>query len=604
MRKKSPAVKKIKNDLIYNLALGVISVARIIPLRSGLKIGASLGRLAFRILRPDRIKSLRHLKIAFPDSSGSWRARVGAEAFANLGRSFFEVLNFEQILRESGPYSDYVRMDGIENLQRAKDAGKGGIVVTGHIGNFELMAAYASYRGYEVHPIVRTLYDPRLDKILNDHRRRHNYPPIPRGEEAGLNDIMEVLQQNKFLGILMDQDTKVRGAFVPFLGPLAHTPTGPAFLAYLMGMDVMMSHNHRTPDGRHVVTVSEPIPRPQTGDHRADIHEYTRMMNDHLSAQIRRQPEEWVWMHRRWKKRPPDEPPHLNPDAKPIPASVLKKAFMAATGGILRNVPRNVGEALGGWGGLVARYLYPKARSIAHKNLVNALGRSVSENVLRKIEVDSWSHAGRVSAGALRCMAKRSGAPDDENEFEGLELLDRSLDSGKGAVLLTAPFGSYDAGICALSRKGYPLIMVDRILGDRFWEDRVRRLRSACGLPTWPPTTGAKIFLDAISRKESPVFCLAPKKADDSIGVLMFGRDLSIDATAFETARQASANLLICFSRRLPDGRNLTTLKIPASLREGSNLDPKTIAQECAAEFESGARAYPDQWLWFKGLFE
>ncbi|MCZ7582179.1 MAG: hypothetical protein M5R36_01950 [Deltaproteobacteria bacterium] len=242
--------KKLKNDLIFLAAKGLFFLAAKIPLSVGLRLGSAIGRAAFFVLRPDRTKVLRHLKIAFPDSDLAWRKQTGADSFRYLGRSFFELFHFDEILTNEGAYHNYVVMEGEENLKKAAVSGGGGLVVTGHIGNWELMAAWAGHRGYILHPVIRKLYDERIDHLLNDHRRRYKYPPIARGGgPEGFEEIVSVLQRGEFLGILMDQDTKVRGTFAPFLGPLAHTPTGPAYLAYALDTDAMVAYTHRRRDG-------------------------------------------------------------------------------------------------------------------------------------------------------------------------------------------------------------------------------------------------------------------------------------------------------------------------------------------------------------------
>ena len=211
-----------------------------------------------------------------------------------------------------GRYAGYLQMEGEQYLIDQLAGGRGGIFVTGHCGNWELMAAYAA-RKYPLSVVVRPLYDPRIDRLLNAHRERFGYHPIPRDRPMAVRDMLRVFRRNELLGILIDQDTKVRGVFVPFFGHLAHTPSGLAAIAYQVAMDANVAFMHRRAEGGHTLVISKPIPRPQTGDRDADILNYTAILTRELEDYIRQYPDEWVWMHRRWKKRPEGEPPEKNP---------------------------------------------------------------------------------------------------------------------------------------------------------------------------------------------------------------------------------------------------------------------------------------------------
>jgi len=295
--------------------------AGLIPLSLGLRLGAFFGRLGFAVLRSERRKILRHLRIAFPEKEESWRVGTARRMCANLGRSAAEFFHFEEILDcadGEGKYAGYVIMKGEEHLQAASASGRGGLVVTGHCGNWELMAAFAVRKGYALNPVTRTLYDLRLDRVLSARRERFGYHPIPREERNAAVRIARVLQKNEFVGLLMDQDTKVPSVFVPFFGRAANTPSGPASLAYRMKTDCITAFIHRRPEGGHLLEVGPPAPRPQTGNRKADIVAYTATLTRRIEEYVRRHPDEWVWMHRRWRRRPPDEPPANVPEASRV----------------------------------------------------------------------------------------------------------------------------------------------------------------------------------------------------------------------------------------------------------------------------------------------
>ena len=281
--------------------------ASLIPLGPGLRLGAWLGRAAFMVLRAERRKMLAHLRVAFSDQDESWRVDVARRMCANLGRSFFEVFHFEEILAGidgKGKLAGYVVMEGEEYLANALAEGRGGLVVAGHCGTWELMGASAVRMGYPLKPVVRALFDARFDRLVTAHRVRFGYHPVRREGKGAAMEIVRVLRANEFVGLLMDQDAKVPSVFVPFFGRLANTPSGPATLAYRMKMDCISAFIHRRPEGGHVVVVGAPIRRPETGDREADVLKYTAMLTQRIEEHVRQHPDEWVWMHRRWKRRP------------------------------------------------------------------------------------------------------------------------------------------------------------------------------------------------------------------------------------------------------------------------------------------------------------
>jgi len=324
-RRRNRVLRWMKNTVIYLAARPAMAFAAVIPLSVGLRLGAFLGRLAFAALRSERRKMLRHLRIAFPEKEESWRVGTAGRMCANLGRSAAEFLHFEEILdgaEGEGKYSGYVIMQGEEHLEAALARGRGGLVVTGHCGNWELMAAFAVRKGFALNPVTRRLYDARLDRVLNARRVRFGYHPIPRDDRNAAVRIARALRRNELVGLLMDQDTKVPSVFVPFFGRLANTPSGPAYLAYRMGMDCLTAFIHRRSEGGHLLEVGPPVPRPQTGNREADVAAYTALLTRRIEEHVRRHPDEWVWMHRRWRRRPPGEPPD---DARESPV-VLAEA--------------------------------------------------------------------------------------------------------------------------------------------------------------------------------------------------------------------------------------------------------------------------------------
>ena len=166
------------------------------------------------------------------------------------------MFHFDDIFATLNQPNPYVEVIGIEHFATlVKNEGNGAMAFTGHLGNWELMVATVSKCGFKCNTVVRNLYDPRLDKLLNDHRRANGYEPMTRGGQDLVSDIANVFAGNELLGLLIDQDTKVRSVFADFFGHPAKTTSGVAYLALMAQKDIHPCYNYRRPDGQFVVHV-------------------------------------------------------------------------------------------------------------------------------------------------------------------------------------------------------------------------------------------------------------------------------------------------------------------------------------------------------------
>ncbi|HEY5599227.1 MAG TPA: lysophospholipid acyltransferase family protein, partial [Candidatus Manganitrophaceae bacterium] len=193
--------------------------------------------------------------------------------------------------------------EGSEYLEAAAAEGKGMILITGHIGNWELMAAALSVRGYPLHVIAAPLYDPRIDEWIVRFRERFKIETISRGSPASSKKILGVLRKKEALGLLIDQDTRVDGVFVDFFNKKAYTPAGAAQLALRSEAATMMCFITRLPDDRHRITIEKPFLLTRTSDHEEDVKVNTARFTARIEEHIKHYPDQWVWMHRRWKTK-------------------------------------------------------------------------------------------------------------------------------------------------------------------------------------------------------------------------------------------------------------------------------------------------------------
>jgi KDO2-lipid IV(A) lauroyltransferase len=189
-------------------------------------------------------------------------------------------------------------------VQRIRAEGKGTLVVTGHIGNWELLAAYFSWIGVPVAAVARRIYADGLNQLLVDFRSRQGVETILRETPHSARQLLRAIKANAFLAMLIDQDTHVASVSAPFFGRMARTPVAAASLAIRRELSVLPMFIQRRAEGGHRIIVGAPCAIEPSGDQQADIRALTRLFNEWLEAQIRKNPAEWVWWHRRWRHAP------------------------------------------------------------------------------------------------------------------------------------------------------------------------------------------------------------------------------------------------------------------------------------------------------------
>ncbi len=291
---------KFRRYYLYYLGRFFALIFYIIPLGIGLRIAKILGRIAFWALPRYRNITIENLRIAFGGEKSEAEIRtIARKVFENLGKNAVELVNFPKINKRN--FRKFVRLKNRAALDRAFEKGKGVIIITAHFGNWELLAAGFRLEGYPGVTVGRKIYFDRYDRFLNDLRKTHDVQVIYRDESP--RKMLKVLKDNRILGIVADQDMDaVEGVFVDFFGHPAYTPTGPAALAKASGASLVPAIIVRK-NGRHVLMVEEAVELADTGDKEKDLVENTRRWSSVIESYIRRYPEQWVWMHRRWKTK-------------------------------------------------------------------------------------------------------------------------------------------------------------------------------------------------------------------------------------------------------------------------------------------------------------
>jgi len=273
-----------------------------LPPGVGLWLGRRLGDLVYRTLPGRRAVASQNLALAFgAERSSDALDRLCRQSFHQLGMTLVEVC----ASLSAPPASLLSRMavEGMDRLEAAMARGKGALLLTGHLGNWELLAAAHRRSGYPLSIVVRPMDSSLLDRLVTRVRERSGAELVRK--QRALREVLDALQRQRMVAILLDQNaTRREGVFVPFFGRPASTSKSLALLALRSGAPVLPVFIYREADGSHRVVIEPEVPRPATGDRRQDIVVYTAAFTRCVEDAIRRWPEQWLWVHRRWRTGP------------------------------------------------------------------------------------------------------------------------------------------------------------------------------------------------------------------------------------------------------------------------------------------------------------
>ena len=293
--------KRIKRSARFRGIQLAVALVRALPLGFARGLGAAFGRLAYALARGERRKALASLEVAFPERPPEAREAIARGCFEHFGRAAFELAHAETLARQIDRWTDWPEEERAA-FHAALARGKGMVYVTCHLGNWELMG-WRLARECAFWAIGKPTTDPRLQAYVSSIRARGNVRAIWRGEPGSARQMLTALKKNEVLTILIDQDTRVQSVFVPFFGQLASTPRAAADLALRTGAAAVVGYSVRQPDGRYRIQTREVSFQP-TGDREADVLNLTAQLSSEIERAVREAPEQWVWMHQRWKTRP------------------------------------------------------------------------------------------------------------------------------------------------------------------------------------------------------------------------------------------------------------------------------------------------------------
>lgn len=283
-------------------AAGVVGgVAGLLPRSAVLAFGRALGRAWGRL-------DQRHLRIAednlgraFPDWDAQRRRETALGVYGHFGRVLLDILWMAR--RDRDAILRLVDVSGAEHVEAAAAAGRGVILVTAHFGNWEVHGMAHGWLFGPIGVVARPLDNPSLDALLCDARRRPGNTVIYK--KRALPQVLRLLRENRGVAILIDQNVQTGdGVFVDFFGRPAATTTVAAALALKTGCALIPTHTELGADGRYTLVYEPPLALPASGDRAADVQLLTQELTSAIEGWVRRRPEQWLWLHRRWKTQP------------------------------------------------------------------------------------------------------------------------------------------------------------------------------------------------------------------------------------------------------------------------------------------------------------
>lgn len=296
-RKKRKSLPPVLDTAAFGLLQGGFAVMGIASLPTGRRVGAFIGRIAWALMRRHRAITLDNLDHAWPELSPVERRRLGRRIFENLGMILFEMA--WSLRRAPGQLNPFFRIKGRHHADHAFAQGKGILALTGHFGNWELLSVTGGQLGYLLTVVYRPLDFPPLERFILAFRSRFGAAFISK-KSRSFRKILGALADSHMISLLMDQKVAIHeGVFTDFFHRPACTNKGMALLALKTGAPVVPVFLVRDPDG-FTAHFLPPVPLIDTGDKIRDIEENTRNYTAVIEEMVRRHPEQWFWVHRRW----------------------------------------------------------------------------------------------------------------------------------------------------------------------------------------------------------------------------------------------------------------------------------------------------------------
>ena len=282
--------------LVNVIARGLARLSR----PAALRLGAGLGWLTGHVVRYRRRTALSALRQSMPELSPAEATAALDGMYRNLATNLVEILRAEGGVEDQP--ADFFRYEGEELIAAVLARGHGALILMAHYGSWELLAMFAAQRGYALHIVAKKFKNVAVNRLWNRLRERYGIKVIYAHNAA--RPVLRALRENALIGFMLDQHRpRALGKFVTFFGRPANTSTGLAILSSQAQAPVIPVFIRRRPEGGHHIRILPEIAPPPDREP-ATVLRYTQRYTTILENEIRAQPAEWLWIHRRWKTRP------------------------------------------------------------------------------------------------------------------------------------------------------------------------------------------------------------------------------------------------------------------------------------------------------------
>jgi len=279
----------------------IIALFHLIPLGLRKWLFKLFFRLFYLVSAKQRLIALHNIKSAFPEKSMEEVEDIAKGVFRHFAIVAAEFFELPYVTKED--LHEWVEFEGLEYVEDALKQGKGMLSIVGHFGNWELMTVAFPLVAYPINIVYRPLDSPVMDNLAGWVRTKGGNALIPKGGSG--KKIIRLLKENKVLGILSDQNVDTReGLFVDFFGRPACTSVGLAVLALQSGAPVIPAFMPRMPDGRYKLIILPPVEITRTDDYESDLRVNTQRFTKVVEDMVRKYPDQWFWIHQRWKTKP------------------------------------------------------------------------------------------------------------------------------------------------------------------------------------------------------------------------------------------------------------------------------------------------------------
>jgi len=297
----------MRQRLEYAAAWPFIKILGILPRPLARAAGISLAWLVYLLHARLRQVGMRNLALAFPEKSEDERRRILRAEFSSLGRQLAEVCHFPAYTLEN--LSDVLVFEDFENFEHAHSRGKGVLIFAGHFGGWELSSFAISMRGHWMHVIMRGMDNEYIQRLILHYRTMHGNKAVDKDDFV--RGLLSAMRAGEVVGMLIDTNmTPPQGIFVNFFGIPACTASGLARIA--LKTDAAVVPTFAIWDetlGKYRLRFDPEVELVRSGDPEGDIKTNTQNFTSVIEDYVRKYPEQWLWVHRRWKTRPPGEAP-------------------------------------------------------------------------------------------------------------------------------------------------------------------------------------------------------------------------------------------------------------------------------------------------------